>query len=142
MGENSKIEWTDHTKMKARAAINYQVRTKERPHPNVLPCTDCGHEWSEGERRHEYDHYLGYAAEHHYSVQPVCTICHAHRTTPRPTQCASGHEFTEKNTKFRKNGTRECRQCRRGRERKTRTAEWWRARRARKAVQHGTAHIN
>lgn len=33
----------------------------------------------------------------------------------------------------RANGTRFCRQCRREREKATRTAEWWRARRARKA---------
>lgn len=27
------------------------------------------------------------------------------------THCIHGHEFTEKNTKIRKNGTRECRRC-------------------------------
>lgn len=50
-----------------------------RPHPNTMPCNDCGHVWSEGERRHEYDHHLGYAAEHHYDVEVVCTMCHAQR---------------------------------------------------------------
>ena len=27
-------------------------------------------------RRHEYHHHLGYAAEHHYDVIVLCSICH------------------------------------------------------------------
>jgi len=26
----------------------------QRPHPNTVPCEDCGHVWFEGERRHDY----------------------------------------------------------------------------------------
>src|SRR3546814_10218569 len=61
----------DGDKVQARQRINVEVRTGHRPHPNTLPCVDCGHEWKPGERRHEYDHYLGYAAAHHYDVEEV-----------------------------------------------------------------------
>jgi hypothetical protein len=67
----------------ARQRINVEVRTKRRPHPNSLPCTDCGHVWRERERRHEYDHHQGYAADHHYDVEPVCTLCHRRRCDER-----------------------------------------------------------
>jgi hypothetical protein len=73
----------DGDKKQARQRINVLVRTKKIPHPQTLPCTDCGHIWVKGERRHEYDHYLGYAAEHHYHVQPVCSKCHASREVKR-----------------------------------------------------------
>lgn len=66
MAENSGIEWTgarrygpapnpprDGDKEQARQRVNVEVRTGRRPHPNSLPCTDCGHIWAEGERRHE-----------------------------------------------------------------------------------------
>ena len=69
----------DGDKRQARQRINVQVRTGKRPRPNSLPCVDCGHVWAEGERRHEYDHYLGYGAAHHYDVEPVCSTCHAAR---------------------------------------------------------------
>jgi hypothetical protein len=36
-----------------------------------------------GKRRHEYDHYLGYAAEHHEHVQAVCSKCHHEREEKR-----------------------------------------------------------
>lgn len=64
----------------ARQRINVEVRTGRRPHPNTLSCVDCGHVWRKGERRHEYDHYLGYEAIHHFDVVPVCTICHRRRS--------------------------------------------------------------
>lgn len=67
----------------ARRRINYFVESGIIPHPNQLACSDCGHEWSDGERRHEYDHYLGYAADHHEDVEPVCTTCHATREGAR-----------------------------------------------------------
>ena len=69
----------DGDKKQARRRINVEVRCRRRVHPNTLPCTDCGHVWTKGERRHEYDHYRGYTAEHHYDVQPVCTRCHSAR---------------------------------------------------------------
>lgn len=67
----------------ARQRINVEVRTGRRPHPNTLPCVDCGHVWADGERRHEYDHHLGYAAENHLNVEAVCTLCHRARNLAR-----------------------------------------------------------
>lgn len=61
MGESTGISWTDHTfvrpatsgpqpkparsgdKLQARQRVNVEVRSGRRPHPNTLPCTDCGH---------------------------------------------------------------------------------------------------
>jgi len=69
----------DGDRTQARGRINYFVELGLIPRPNDIPCHDCGHIWKEGERRHEYDHYLGYAAEYHEHVQVVCTLCHAAR---------------------------------------------------------------
>lgn len=73
----------DGNRRQARQRINVEVRTGRRPRPNLLPCVDCGHKWAAGERRHEYDHYLGYNAAHHYDVESVCTICHRRRMAER-----------------------------------------------------------
>ncbi len=103
----------DGDRVQARQRINVEVRSGRRPHPNALTCVDCGHVWHEGERRHEYDHHLGYAAEHHYDVEPVCTLCHAARDSARKAQafCKRGHAFSVENTVRRANGTRHCREC-------------------------------
>ena len=69
----------DGDQNQAKRRINYFVESGLIPRPNDLPCTDCGHVWGPGEKRHEYDHYLGYAAEHHETVQVVCTSCHRKR---------------------------------------------------------------
>lgn len=139
--EGSKIAWTTHMpranpvtgkpgpapmpprdgdKEQARQRINVEVRTGYRPHPNTLPCADCGHVWQLGERRHEYDHHRGYASEHHYDVIAVCTTCHARRDNPKTTatECIRGHAFTLENTIIKTNGTRQCRACRRAYDRK------------------------
>jgi hypothetical protein len=122
----------DGDREQARQRINVEVKTGRRPHPNSLPCVGCGHIWQEGERRHEYDHYLGYAAAHHYDVQPVCTECHARRdgAKAKQTHCIHGHEFTPENTIVRPNGTRQCRECRRAYDRTRRDADYWRRYRA------------
>lgn len=122
----------DGDAVQARQRINVEVRTGYRPHPNTLPCTDCGHVWKPGERRHEYDHHLGYAPEHHLSVEPVCTLCHAARDCAKAqqTHCIKGHAFTEQNTGRKPNGTRFCRECRRAFDRGRRDAAYWRAYRA------------
>jgi hypothetical protein len=73
----------DGDKVQARQRINVEVRTGRRPRPNTIPCVDCGHVWKAGERRHEYDHHLGYKAEHHYDVQAVCTRCQRARSVKR-----------------------------------------------------------
>lgn len=71
----------DGDKIQARQRVNVEVRTGHRPHPSAIPCVDCGH--SGTDRRHEYDHHLGYAADHHYHVQSVCAKCHRKRCRDR-----------------------------------------------------------
>lgn len=125
----------DGDKVQARQRINVEVREGRRPHPNTLPCVDCGHVWKPGERRHEYDHYKGYAAEHHYDVEPVCTLCHAARDSAKARQihCINGHAFTEANTGRKPNGTRFCYECRRAFDRsRLRGADYWREYRRRR----------
>lgn len=130
----------DGDKAQARHRINVEVRTGRRVHPNTLPCVDCGHTYLPGERRHEYDHYKGYTAAHHYDVQAVCTLCHAQRdgVKAKQTHCSRGHKFTQANIIRRKNGTRHCRKCRQAYDRSRRNAAYWRAyRRKRKEHQLG-----
>lgn len=67
----------------ARRRVNYLVETGLLAAPNTVPCADCGHVWREGEKRHEFDHYLGYAAEHHETVEVVCSSCHHRRESER-----------------------------------------------------------
>jgi hypothetical protein len=67
----------DGDKKQARHFVNLSVQSGALPRPSTLPCFDCGH--AGPDRRHEYDHYLGYSAEHHENVQSVCARCHARR---------------------------------------------------------------
>lgn len=120
----------DGDRKQARQRINVEVRTGRRVHPNSISCADCGHCWAEGERRHEYDHHLGYAAEHHGDVEAVCTTCHARRRHEADTHCNRGHEWTDENTIRRSSGRRACRECTRARDRKRRDAAYWRRYRA------------
>lgn len=73
----------DGDKKQARGRVNHFIRYGLMPPPNAIPCKDCGHEWRFGQRRHEYDHYLGYAANNHEKVEVVCTICHKKRSNSR-----------------------------------------------------------
>ncbi|WP_406263515.1 hypothetical protein [Streptomyces chartreusis] len=73
----------DGDQKQARRRVNHLVDVGLLPPPNTLPCTDCGHTWQPGQKRHEYDHHLGYAAQHHEHVEPVCTDCHTTRTHSR-----------------------------------------------------------
>jgi hypothetical protein len=131
--QNSNIEWTDDQKVLARTRLNTAVQAGKLPRPNTLPCVDCGHVWTGIGNRHEYDHHLGYAPEHFFTVQPVCKRCHVIRDNAKAKQttCIHGHTYTPENTGTKKNGTRFCLQCRRNRENKKRTAAWWSARRQR-----------
>lgn len=69
-------EARDGDQRQARGRVNHLVNVGILPDPNDVPCADCGHIHGPGERRHEYDHHLGYAAEHHEDVEAVCTTCH------------------------------------------------------------------
>ena len=71
-------------KSQARHRVRHLVETGKLPDPNFLPCTDCGHIYDE-KKRHEYDHYMGYEAAHHLTVQAVCTTCHHAREIARGT---------------------------------------------------------
>jgi hypothetical protein len=70
------VEPRDDDRKQARRRVNYLVGAGLLPHPNALPCTDCGRTWLDGAPRHEYDHYLGYAQDHHEDVEAVCSRCH------------------------------------------------------------------
>lgn len=80
------IGYRDPLKQKARNRLSYAVRRGRIPRANKVPCTDCGHIWKPGERRHEYDHYRGYDEQHWLDVQVVCTLCHADREKNRGRQ--------------------------------------------------------
>lgn len=111
-------------KQQARQRINVEVRTGYRPNPNSIACVDCGH-LGDG-RRHEYDHCLGYDAEHHGDVESVCTVCHYRRHNGEVTHCCRGHEFTAENTIIKTNGMRACRECRHAHDRnRKRPAGYW-----------------
>jgi hypothetical protein len=71
----------DGDKAQARGRVNYMVRVALLPDPNSLRCVDCWHIGTD--YRHEYDHYLGYAAEHHEQVEAVCARCHFARSEAR-----------------------------------------------------------
>lgn len=67
----------------ARSRVTYLITAGRLSHPRTLPCTDCGQRWAPGLSRHEYDHHLGYGAEHHEHVEPVCARCHNKRERDR-----------------------------------------------------------
>ena len=75
----------DGNRRSACTRINQRIRRGELTHPKHLPCTDCGHVWVEGGRRHEYDHAWGYAGKNALRVEPVCTLCHHRRGVERGT---------------------------------------------------------
>lgn len=120
----------DGDKKQARARINHQVQNGLRPRPNTLPCSDCGHIWNGGPR-HEYHHYLGYAAEHHFDVVTVCSLCHELHDSEKKAQmqCVHGHDFTAENTSIASNGTRHCKMCMKQwqRNRSPRGSDYWHA---------------
>ncbi len=66
----------DGDEKQARHRVNYFVEMGLLPHPNTLPCVDCGHRWRPKGRRHEYDHFNGYAVADHENVEVVCSRCH------------------------------------------------------------------
>lgn len=78
------VDPRDGDKLQARRRVNYLVEAGLIAAPNDLPCFDCGHEVADADDvRHEYDHHLGYAGEHHEDVEPVCSPCHHDREDGR-----------------------------------------------------------
>lgn len=77
------VDARDDDRKQARRRVNHLVDIGVIPNPNDVQCTDCGHQ--DTDRRHEYDHYLGYAPDHHEHVQVVCSRCHHARERSR--QC-------------------------------------------------------
>lgn len=73
----------DGDKRQARRRINYLVEQGRIPHPDDLPCTDCGDGVYANSYRHEYDHALGYDGENQLIVEAVCSRCHHNREDAR-----------------------------------------------------------
>ena len=69
----------DGDKKQARRRINYLVEQGLIPHPDDLPCMDCGDMVFIEQFRHEYDHARGYDRENQLYVEPVCSRCHHSR---------------------------------------------------------------
>jgi hypothetical protein len=68
----------DKKQILAHRLIQMRVMRGKLDNPNSIPCMDCGH--TGNDRRHEYDHYLGYdTQEARGLVQAVCSICHRKR---------------------------------------------------------------
>ncbi len=120
----------DGDKKQARGRANHLVKAGVLPRPNDKACTDCGHIWDEGERRHEMDHHEGYEPSNHDVVQIVCTTCHAKRHEKQ--HCKHGHELIGDNVGIRVNGNRFCKECRRKYDKGRRDATYWREYRAKK----------
>ena len=72
------VEARSGDRLQARRRVNYLVEQGLLANPNTLPCYDCNHIGNE--KRHEYDHYMGYGQEHQECVQVVCVSCHKKRT--------------------------------------------------------------
>lgn len=73
----------DPQRQKAYNALKRALHNGTVRPANEHPCTDCGHVWTPGDRRHEYDHARGYDDMHLLDVEPVCTTCHAAREMQR-----------------------------------------------------------
>jgi len=132
------VETRDGDKQQARSRVNTLVRCGRLARPQDVPCFDCGHMGDD--RRHEYDHYLGYSSEHQLHVQAVCHICHHKRDNlkAKQTHCIRGHEFTPENTFRKPNGNRGCKECRKMHDKnRGRDAEYWREYRQRKKEKNG-----
>lgn len=84
--QERRITPPDPIKVRARNRVQTEVRAGRLPHPNTVPCVDCGHVFGEGDdpaRRHEYDHHNGYDDDHVLDVVVVCTVDHGRRESER-----------------------------------------------------------
>jgi len=64
-----------------------------RPHPNTVPCSDCGHVWFEGERRHDYVDAAGVVTIED-EADAVCRLCRIKRGRGRKPDEEEGGYFT------------------------------------------------
>lgn len=116
----------DGDRRQAHNRIRRLVNAGILPHPQSVPCFDCGHTGSD--RKHHYDHYLGYSAAHQTDVQAVCFPCHYKRSVARGeskfpqawlsvaaniTSCPQGHPYSGDNLYTYPDGRRCCKACRR-----------------------------
>lgn len=83
----------DGDKKLARRRVWEAIDKGVLTHASMVPCQDCGHIGED--RKHEHDHYLGYAAEHHLAVQVVCVPCHKAREIARGTFSPSANSIEE-----------------------------------------------
>lgn len=74
------LDWSGDKK-EARAIVNRLVVKGELPNPNGIVCADCAHIGDD--RRHEYDHHLGYEPRFYLAVEVVCSKCHHRRAAER-----------------------------------------------------------
>jgi len=115
----------------ARHLVTMDIKGAKLPHPNAVPCVDCGHIGPD--RRHEYDHHQGYSVEHMQNVQARCVPCHRKRHAELKETCINGHPFTGENIKrVGSRRVRTCLICRRERDRGRRDAAFWREYRLKK----------
>jgi len=80
----------DGDRVQARQSVYYAVRRGRLPHPTTLPCTHCGRP------AREYDHHLGYGADHHFDVQPICRPCNIRIGFVRGERRVSGNALPRK----------------------------------------------
>lgn len=73
----------DGDRRQARRRVNYLVEQGLIPHPDDLPCVDCGDEVYLRAYRHEYDHHQGYDGNNQLAVEAVCSRCHHNREEAR-----------------------------------------------------------
>lgn len=87
LGSLGRRKWLKPTRdgdaKQARRRVNYLVEQGRIPHPDDLPCLDCGDGVYVGEYRHEYDHAKGYDGDNQLYVEPVCSRCHHNREDAR-----------------------------------------------------------
>jgi hypothetical protein len=68
----------DGDKRQARRRIQTLIQNGTLPAPADVTCVDC-----QAAPGREYDHHLGYAAEHHEDVEALCASCHHKREADR-----------------------------------------------------------
>lgn len=123
----------DGDSAQAQRRVNFAVAAGELPRPSSLPCADCGSRWGDGDRRFEYHHHQGYAADHHFTVVALCPPCHRRRHgAGSATHCKRGHELDAINLYRSEAGHRVCRACDNERNRGRSRAEYSRAYRLRR----------